>query len=370
MDPVTQKLISASSLDNTDRDTQVVFVGTAITTIAGGTRLAAYQWTNSGGFGTKYSDPVTASASTPLGLQPTTQNDAMLVLNTTSPFLRAYDFDFDTGWGSVTEIPITVSGTSPDSLLRHPTKNEFIFNTATDYCIVDYNKSTGFSLVESGVAPSGTTGSLLCMGMNSAGSAVAFGFNASPYIQVNEYTYGVGLGTAYSSPTLPAGIVRRIAWSPDDSFISTAHSATPFTTSWDWDNTTGFGTKYVPTSPGGTTQANYGAAATTGAVIVGHYISPFIYAYPFTPGVGYGAAFSNPSVLPPNDTRVITFNNDYSAVIIGTIASTNNRTLIAYEWNDSTGFGTKYANIIPSVSGAVGQVTVMNGREPRRGYGL
>lgn len=368
MDPTTQRLISSSNVEITNRDTQVIFVSLSVTTLADGKRLAAYSWTDSGGFGTKYADPVDASATAPVGLQPTTQNNGLLVLNATSPYLYAYDFDIDTGWGGVTSFTTTPSGVGPDSLLRHPTEDEFIFNTSTHYYITKYKRNVGFTLVEEAAAPGNTP---LSMGINPSGNVVAIGTNSTPFIEAYQYTVGAGLGTAYSNPASPAsGAVNTIAWLPNNSGVATAHSATPFTTTWNWNNSTGFGSRYQPTSPGGTTQANYGIAATTKAIIVGHYISPFLFAYPFTPGSGYGTAYSNPSTLPINDTRTVVFNADYSVVFVGTIASTTSVTINAYAWDDNTGFGTRYSNPTPTISGAVDYITVMNGRDPRRGYGL
>ena len=366
MDPTSQRLLAGSAFKPVDRDTQVVVASFAITTIGGGTRFGAYQWTNSGGFGTKYADAATALSVAPASMQPTTANDAVVFVTTASPFLYAYEFDFDTGWGAV-ESPSTIpNGTGPDSLLRHPEADEFIMNTSTEYYITKYNTSSNFTFVESGLVPQTNCTSL---GMIPSGNVVAFGASISPRLTAKEYTLGSGLGVSYSDPAVDlVDQVNRISWSPDSSFISVTHRDSPFFSTYDWSN--GFGTKYNPTAPAGTTQQCYGSIATNSAVIHGYHSSPFIFAYPFTAGSGYGAAFSNPSVLPANDVRGLCFNQDYSVLFVGAQTSTTAETLTAYEWSDSTGFGTKYANPSPVVSGTVANLTVINGKESRRGFGL
>ena len=366
MDPTSQRLLAGSSSRPVDRDTQVVVASFTVAAIGGGKRFGAYRWTDSGGFGTKYADASTALTAAPVSMQPTVENDAVVFLTTTSPFLYAYEFDFDTGWGSVESPAVVANGTAPDSLARHPEANEFIMDTNTEYYITKYSTAAGFTFVESGLVPSSACASLTII---PSGNAIAFGATNAPRVAAREYTLGSGLGASYANPSVSVpDVPNRLAWSPDSSFLAVTHRDTPFFATYDWSN--GFGTKYSPTAPAGTTQQCYGAIATNSSVIHGYHSTPFLFAYPFTAGSGYGAAFSNPSVLPANDVRGMCFNQDYSVLFCSTVGITTSVTLLAYEWSDSTGFGTKYADMSPVVSGSCENLTVINGREARRGYGL
>jgi hypothetical protein len=71
--------------------------------------------------------------------------------------------------------------------------------------------------------------------------------------------------------------------------------------------------------------------------------TPFISAYPFTVGGGFGSKFSNPATLP---TTTPYYNNvafSFGAQAAA-ITSTTSPYVYAYQFSESTGFGTKYSN--------------------------
>jgi hypothetical protein len=67
---------------------------------------------------------------------------------------------------------------------------------------------------------------------------------------------------------------------------------------------------------------------------------PYISAYPWTPGTGFGTKYANPGTLPTGDGRGVAFcgNSDIA------VAYSSSPYISAYPWTPWTGFGTKYAN--------------------------
>ena len=68
--------------------------------------------------------------------------------------------------------------------------------------------------------------------------------------------------------------------------------------------------------------------------------SPYVVAWPFTHGVGFGTRFSNPASLPPNTLRWTTFNNARTILMGGTVFTTWHA---MYPLTATGGFGAKFA---------------------------
>jgi Flp pilus assembly protein TadG len=72
-------------------------------------------------------------------------------------------------------------------------------------------------------------------------------------------------------------------------------------------------------------------------IVVGHALTPFVTAYPWS--AGFGTKYANPATLPPSNV------NDAAFIADGTVlalAHDNTPYISAYAW--SSGFGTKYAD--------------------------
>lgn len=111
---------------------------------------------------------------------------------------------------------------------------------------------------------------------------------------------------------------------------------------WQWSNTTGFGTRYVPTTTPGGDGSTFHPQGT--AVATGSNTSPYIRAWPFTSS-GFGTIFSNPGTTPTHWCRDIRFSPSGNTIIAGggSPGSTTTQYLFAYPWSIS-GWGTRYAN--------------------------
>ena len=164
---------------------------------------------------------------------------------------------------------------------------------------------------------------------------VAVGLSKSPYVYV--YRWYNGFGTRYSDPaSLPSGSSgRAVRWSRSGNDLAVMQSNT--VTIYSWNNLNGFGAKHTSLSVSGFVDAEFNPGDTV--VAVSSINTPYIYAYPFTPGVGVGTKYADPSTLSniglgihwsPSGNAIAISHNFYSPFIS------------VYSW--SNGFGTKYAD--------------------------
>ena len=101
------------------------------------------------------------------------------------------------------------------------------------------------------------------------------------------------------------GTFSGVPGAPGD--VAVAHDTTPFVSAYPWTPGSGFGAKYA--NPG-TLPADYGygvAFCGNTDVAVAHDTTPFVSAYPWTPGGGFGAKYANPGTLPAGIGRGVAF---------------------------------------------------------------
>lgn len=134
--------------------------------------------------------------------------------------------------------------------------------------------------------------------------------------------------------------------------IAVAHVTSPFVSAYPWDRGEGFGlgVKYTnpATLPGGD---GYSIAFSPSgnSVAVGHQFSPYITAYPWS-AAGFGVKYTNPATLPGTFGWGVAFSPTSDAIAV---AHATTPFISVYPWNSSTGFGTKYANpaTLPAAQG-------------------
>ena len=100
-----------------------------------------------------------------------------------------------------------------------------------------------------------------------------------------------------------------------------------------------------------------GGDLTQGVVAVAHDANPNVTAYPWDDTTGFGTKYADPSTLPPNTGRGAAFSPSGGALVIAHLGSPY---VTAYPWDDTTGFGTKYANpsTLPTGAPSFGGPTV------------
>lgn len=227
---------------------------------------------------------------------------------------------------------------------------------ATPYILTyPWDDSTGFGTKYSNPATLPTGAAMWAVRWSPNGEQLFFFQTASPYIGGYPWSDS-GFGTKYSNPsTLPSGrptFNTGLAISPNSaSLIHTSGGANIEAYAI---SSAGFGSKYTNLSSGGTC---YGVAFSPSgnaiAVSSGTFPSgyPFVKAYEWSDSTGFGSQYSDPATVPANNAECYgcAFSPNGDAVAFTSALSPY---LFVYPWDDSTGFGTKYSNpaTLPSSS--------------------
>ncbi len=129
--------------------------------------------------------------------------------------------------------------------------------------------------------------------------------------------------------------------------IAIAHDTTPFVSAYPWTPGTGFGAKYSDPSTVLPAWYGYGVAfcgSTDIAVTYSQFAAPYVYvsAYPWTPGTGFGVKYSDPATPPTGNGMGVAFCGSTDIAV----AHATTPFVSAYPWTPGTGFGTKYFYIL------------------------
>jgi len=254
----------------------------------------AYPWSGSG-FGTKYADPATLPsgagtiAFTPAGT-------TLFAGGATSPYIYAYPWS-GSGWGTKYANPASLPS-----------------GEAT--CIACYNDYVFMSNY------------------------------TSPYVTAYPWVAGTGFGTKVSDPgsILNPGVARGIAYFNGDVLVSSYGSIRTY--SW---SGSAWGSLYAApaTPPSGNTCRGVAFASNGAACAVATDATPYIYAYDYTIGTGFGSKYSNPGTLPAGVGYGVKFSGS-SDISVGHATSPY---ISNYPWTTVSGFGSKYANPGTAVGG-------------------
>jgi hypothetical protein len=312
-----------------------------------GVGVAPYlqAWTWAAGWGTKFSDPAgMPSNSQQASLNPT--NTAVACASTGTPFMHAYAWSGTTGFGTKYAAPSGITGAG--------TGRGAVFNKAGN--VVMHQKPDGgapmvwcwawtdasgfgtkFANPATAVAASG--GGYPGSGFNSTDSFVIIGHTATPYISTYNWTNASGFGTKWANTSpLTSNSTSNCLAANNSAFARTGVLQT------DWSifalNSTSYGTKYAaapspPTTYMASLQFNYAVSA----FAICHNVSPFLTVYNWSPS-GYGSKYANPATAAAQG-NFLGFSRGDSAIII---SLTNTPYQHAYAWSNATGFGSKYAN--------------------------
>ena len=265
--------------------------------------IGIWPFSDIAGFGTRYGSPNTPPDGPANDIQLDMDNGYVFVAHDISPYISVYNFTTSAGFGSKIA--------NPSSLSTSTGRN------------VQYSNETVF-----------------------------LGTASSPFI--NAYTFNGTFGTKYSNPaTLPTYGGDSLAIHPSGSAAGTGGISGLYL--YAWDKYSGFGTKYA--QPSSNPYAGTVKFSSTGntVALASQGSSPYIHAYPFTIASGFGTKYSNPATLPPGSNQY--YNNlafSYGAAAVAT--GTNTTPYInAYAFSEGTGFGSKYAD--PTTAYASGSFT-------------
>ena len=159
--------------------------------------------------------------------------------------------------------------------------------------------------------------------------------DSTPFIGAYAITASA-YGSKYSDPaTALANTGYSSAFSPNNSYLAAGHATSPYISAYPWSP--GFGTKFSnPASLPPQIVSNIVFSKTNDAIICSNDTSPFSTAYAWS-GSGYGSKYSDPATALTGPPRGLSFNSAGNAIATGVTS-----TPVAYAW--SSGFGTKYSS--------------------------
>lgn len=303
--------VAWSTVGNPQNAQRIFAVANAITPY-----IFAYPWAGSE-FGTRYANPAVLTASGGRACAFTPSGNAIVVGTsaTAVTYLHAYAFTANNGFGTKYAGPGT--------------------NTASAVTSVKY-------------APDG--------------DSVVASFNTAPRVRGYPWTTGSGFGTAFSNPTsaVPAGAFGMDIHPDSDAVIVTTNSTTAadYLIAYAYDSATGFGTAYAnpatalngrPSGGTGTTGTNNVRFSPNGNyVAIAHLVSPYVSVYNWNSSTGFGSKIADPSDLITNTTYGVAWNSSSTRLAVAGVST--GRVVDIYKFS-SSGFGTRYpSGSLPSTT--------------------
>jgi hypothetical protein len=289
--------------------------GTMLGVVSGSSPYVHVFTIDSSGIVTKFSNPATlpTGSGRNIGFSPDGNNVA--VAHGTSPYITAYPIS-PSGFGTKYANPATALPVSTNySAQWTPAGNEIAFSGGTAPRVGVYNWNNGFgtrqtnSYSESSIAMQ--SGS-----WNSTGTKFITGGGASGNYGPLVFDHAVGSGfSGYSAPASQiTGTVYAARFNPAKDVISVAHSTTPFISAYQWNDSSGIGTKYNNPAvlPGNYTTAAPFSVSGTDMIVAVTSNPPGATAYKWSTATGFGTRYSNPATVTGASTRGAAVQGFYS----------------------------------------------------------
>lgn len=253
---------------------------------------SAWAWTVASGFGTKYT-----SASGSLGFARGVKRIASNVFfsGDGTPFIRAHPWSNSTGFGTAYSNPVTLppnAASSPYNNLGGTSTAVAVTSGQSPFVNVYAWSASGFGTRYasfSGISGTGTR----AVHLNDQYMSIAHG--SSPFTHVYQWSDSTGVGTKYANPgVLMNGGSYSVEMAISKTAVGFASIGSIGGRVYAWSSL-GFGTSTASTS--GTNTNGFAFAKEEDAVFFGRNTSPFLFAYPFTIA-GIGSVFTSPSPTP------------------------------------------------------------------------
>jgi hypothetical protein len=241
------------------------------------------------------------------------------------------------GQGGFSNASTSVTPLAPQyyasSMTQSPYVNAWSWSTSTGFGSKFANPST---------LPATGTGNGRSLAFRTGNSAIAVGPNFSGASGIEAYLFsGSGFGSKYAAPASQTGQVSSYGtnWNAAGDQIAIGVSASPYVYAYPWTVGSGFGTRY---SNPGTALPNFGDSTSwrlgDGQVAFAAVVSPYVSVYNFSSG--FGSKYANPSTAIPQVSDGLQFhpNGNY----IGCAFRTDSPYIHVYNW--SSGFGSKVAD--------------------------
>lgn len=265
--------------------------------------FSVWQW-SSLGFGTQYSNPATnlsPSTTGPAGFTWTSSVDALLTSNALNvSYPQAWAWTQSGGFGSKYSNGSALNSTGSTSgvaLNGDNTQVAFSQNASPVVSLFPWSSVTGFGTKYSNPATVPVGGPYAgSITFNSVTNDLAVGLNTSPFVAAYAVT-SAGFGVKYSNPsTFIGGTVYSTRFAPNGAAIGIGSNVAPAALKvYQWG--AGFGSLYSSPSINTTVISNDWSSTGTEIAAALSGASPYVKVYSWTSG-GFGGAYSNPATLP------------------------------------------------------------------------
>jgi len=154
-----------------------------------------------------------------------------------------------------------------------------------------------------------------------------------------------GFGSSFTAPTI-SNAINQVSFVKNNSNISASCTASPFFFVWQW-SASGFGTQYAnagsPLSPSGSGPAGFSWTNNVDAILTSNAASvSYPQAWAWDQTSGFGTKYANGPALNSSALATgVTLNGDNTQVAFSQQSSP---VISLFPWSSSAGFGTKYAN--------------------------
>jgi hypothetical protein len=307
-------------------------------------------------------NPLHGLTGKPYGTLQFSGGSGLAVTHSTAPFVSAYPWSENTGFGAKFANPATAVAGIGNGAVFNPTPNVLFIahNTSPFVSAYAWNKLTGFGtkFANPGTLPNGDARAIALRRLASATSdhvALAAGLT----VFVHAYTFsksGAGWIAKFGNPaTLPTGLSGGVSFHPLGASLAVGHSTSPFITAYPWSGS-GFGVKYA--NPAVLAAANGQGvifSGTGGAVSLAHTTNAGpsdISAWAFASG--FGTKYADP-LYPagffPNVGVATAINRIGNANVLGHDFNGAVGGFTGWDWDDTGGFGTRFNALAPIPAG-------------------
>lgn len=260
--------------------------------------VSAYAF-SSGAIGSKYSNPATSLAgSSAFGLAFNNSGSHFAVgSNSSTNNLRTYQWSDATGFGT-SAVSNAIGGKSPWGLSWSPTDGWI--GLATSPVDVKAVAWTGSAFGTIDTNPFGSLTQVYNISWNNAGDHVAVaGYDASVNtnrLLIAQWSNSTGFGTVVSPAWTASVQILDAKWSHDDAAIVCAVNSSPYVKAFAWDNSTStLGSELPNTASAASATGNAVDFNTAGDVVfVGVNNAKLLNAYEFNSTTGFGSKYADP----------------------------------------------------------------------------
>ena len=199
------------------------------------------------------------------------------------------------------------------------------------------------------------------------GRIIVVGGTTAPFITAYQFDIDTGFISNMGSPSSPpTGACFALRFNRAGTAIAYGQTSTGFGSKqvivYNWNDNTGFGTRLSDmTLPSPATVSSIDFGPNDQAIILtatfAEGTGPFLRAYNWSNSTGFGTQIANPLIMPTGVTTAVRFNKAGNCVAFGTI---NSPFVFVYPWN-SNSFGPKFNNPDVFPPGVVQSVDFVNG---------